>query len=257
MSRRRLGMWIPIAVGILIEVGVAIEVNLTSDKVLPAPTAGMAGVARRAGAAARGDLPPAAAGAASSRSGPRGSRSPAPDEPGQEHPRRHVQHGAGRGRSGQLDLRVTVALPPGPERWKRFGRAVERTAEMRMNALPDYVDQSLDGRALIIGEPGGGKSMLMRTIALRSVERSQEAPRRCRCGWTWKSRPTAKAWKAGCWTRSQPARLPGRTPRHCSRIMTCTSSSTGSTRSRRRTVSAARSRPPRNSCAGTKCAIWS
>ena len=42
-----------------------------------------------------------------------------------------------------------------------------------MSALPDYVDQSLDGRALIVGEPGGGKSMLMRTIALRSVERSR------------------------------------------------------------------------------------
>ena len=33
MNRRHLGMWIPIAVGILIETGIAIEVNLASNKV--------------------------------------------------------------------------------------------------------------------------------------------------------------------------------------------------------------------------------
>lgn len=74
---------------------------------------------------------------------------------------------------GQLDLRVSVALPPEPESQKRFPRAAERTAEMKMSVLPDYVDRSLDGRVLIVGEPGGGKSTLMRTIALRSFERSR------------------------------------------------------------------------------------
>jgi hypothetical protein len=66
---------------------------------------------------------------------------------------------------GQLDLRVSVPLPPWPESRKRFGRAAEQTAEMRVSALPDYVDQSLDGRALIVGAPGGGKSTPMRAIA--------------------------------------------------------------------------------------------
>ncbi len=44
---------------------------------------------------------------------------------------------------------------------------------MTLRQLPRYVDQSLNGRVLIVGEPGGGKSTLMRTIARQSVERSQ------------------------------------------------------------------------------------
>ena len=174
MSRRRLGMWIPIAVGILIEVGVAIEVNLTSNKVPQLYSRNgplLAGLVLLLGVTFLLRL--------------RERRHPGPAR--EDHGRRRLINRAknilgdmsstvlDEAGLGQLDLRVTVALPPGPERWKRFGRAVERTAEMRMNALPDYVDQSLDGRALIIGEPGGGKSMLMRTIALRSVERSQES----------------------------------------------------------------------------------
>ncbi len=174
MSRRRLGMWIPIAVGILIEVGVAVEVNLASNKVPQLYSRNgplLAGLVLLLGVTFLLRL--------------RERRQPGPAR--EDHGRRRLINRAknilgdmssavlDEAGLGQLDLRVSVALPPGPESRKRFGRAAERTAEMMMNALPDYVDQSLDGRALIIGEPGGGKSMLMRTIALRSVERSQES----------------------------------------------------------------------------------
>jgi hypothetical protein len=74
---------------------------------------------------------------------------------------------------GQLDLRVSVVKPPEPPDSKRFHRPTVRSAEMKLSALPDYVDHDLMGRALIVGEPGGGKSTLMRTIARRSAERSR------------------------------------------------------------------------------------
>ena len=73
---------------------------------------------------------------------------------------------------GKLDLRVSVALPERAS-MKRFSRVTAGTAEMTLRQLPRYVDQSLNGRVLIVGEPGGGKSTLMRTIARQSVERSQ------------------------------------------------------------------------------------
>ena len=172
MNRRHLGIWIPIAVGILIETGLAIEVNLASNKVPQFfSQAGvlLVGLAVVLGLTFFLRL--------------REQRRPGPAR--EDHARRRLINRAenilGHMSSavldeaglGQLDLRVSVALPLEPESQKRFPRAVERTAEMKMSVLPDYVDQSLDGRALIVGEPGGGKSMLMRTIALRSVERSR------------------------------------------------------------------------------------
>jgi hypothetical protein len=161
----------PIAVGIVIETGIAIEVNLASNKV--PQFFSQAGVLFLGLALVLGLI-------FFLRLWERRRRGPARED----HVRRRLVNRAenilGHMSSavldeaglGQLDLRVSVALPPEESR-KRFPRAAERTAGMKMSALPDYVDQSLDGRALIVGEPGGGKSMLMRTIALRSVERSR------------------------------------------------------------------------------------
>ena len=171
MNRRHLGMWMSIAVGILIETGIAIEVNLASNKV--PQFFRQAGVLFVGLALVLGLI-------FFLRLWERRRRGPAREDHARQrlinraenilgHMSNAVLDEAG---LGQLDLRVSVALPLEESR-KRFPRAAERTAEMKMSALPDYVDQSLDGRALIVGEPGGGKSMLMRTIALRSVERSR------------------------------------------------------------------------------------
>jgi hypothetical protein len=172
MSRRRLGIWVSIAVGILIETSVAIEVNLASNKVPQLYSRDgllVAGLVMALGATFLLRL--------------RERRRPGPAR--EDHVRRRLINRAenilrhmssavlDEAGLGQLDLRVSVALPRGTQSLKRFGRAAERMAEMKMSALPDYVDQSLDGRALIVGEPGGGKSTLMRTIALKSVERSR------------------------------------------------------------------------------------
>jgi hypothetical protein len=171
MNKRGLGIWAPIALGILVEIAVGIEGNLASNKVpgLFSHTgvilAGLAVVLvltfllrlreRRRGGPALVD-----------------------------HIRRRLIYQAedslremssvvlDEAGIGKLDLRVNVALPERTSS-KRFPRLAARSTEMTMSQLPRYVDHSLNGRALIVGEPGGGKSTLMRTIARKSVERSQ------------------------------------------------------------------------------------